>query len=156
MKYEDIQLEESLLDRSREDLLNMSQDSIFSVTQPKHIMLENTLFRAQRNIDIVYSKDANFASVFMILCFTFGSGILALPYSIAQVGIISGIFLYFLSAGLIYWTYDLLIKSGFKANIINYGRLIDYYFGTVHFYTYEMINLISSLGVNVVYTQISN
>jgi amino acid permease len=95
-------------------------------------------------------------SVFCLLCLTFGSGILALPYSFTKIGIGLGLVLYFLAAYSVYWTLGLLTKTAYKHGILDYSKLINLYYGSKGVMIYEIMNLISNLGAIVVYQQISN
>jgi amino acid permease len=94
-------------------------------------------------------------SVFCLLCLTFGSGILALPYSFTKIGIGLGLVLYFLAAYSVYWTLNLLTKTAYKHNVLDYSKLINIYYGSRGVMLYEIMNLLSNLGAIVVYQQIS-
>jgi hypothetical protein len=94
-------------------------------------------------------------SIFCLLCLTFGSGILALPYSFAQLGIGLGLALYLLASYCVYLTMGLLTKTAYRHNILSYSKLINLFYGYQGVLVYEIMNLLSNIGTMIVYQQIS-
>lgn len=132
-------------------------------------ILENSLSaEARSRFDFIYvrierwktfyyrlTRGSTSGSVFCLLCLSFGSGILALPYSFAKAGIVLGILLFILASFFVYWTLCLLTKVAFKENKLNYSLLIYKYFGKTQVIIYEIMNLIANFGGIIVYQQIS-
>jgi amino acid permease len=100
------------------------------------------------------SRGSLIGSVSTLLCLTFGSGILALPYTFKKVGIILGFLLFLISAKLVYMTMGLIIKVGYKHNILDYTSLVHKFFGPKIVMLTSVFNLISNFGGIVVYQQI--
>jgi amino acid permease len=122
------------------------------------IHFNNALERIEDTKHHLYEESggAIAGSVFCLLCLTFGTGILALPYSISKIGLVLGVGLYFLASYSVYITLNLLTKTAYKHNILSYSKLIDFHYGSRGVMLYELMNLLSNLGSIVVYQQISN
>jgi hypothetical protein len=95
-------------------------------------------------------------TVLVLLCITFGSGILSLPYTIKSVGIILGVILFILSSLICFWTLKLLTHLAYKKNVLDYCQLVEIYFDHQTVILTEVINLISNLATIIVYQQFSN
>ena len=81
-------------------------------------------------------------TIFVLLCITFGSGILSLPYSIKCVGIIPALLLFSFSAFVSIWTLKLLLKLAFKNDIMDYCSLVEKYYDHKIVIFTEIVNLI--------------
>jgi amino acid permease len=101
------------------------------------------------------SSDSISGSVFCLLCLTFGTGILALPYSLSRIGVVLGLAIYLLASYSVYITLGLLTKTAYKHNILSYSKLISFHYGQKGVMMYELMNLLSNIGSIIVYQQIS-
>ena len=126
-------------------------------TMPQSINKVLTKFYFWKNSYFNHIKTESLTgTIFVLLCITFGSGILSLPYTFKCVGIILGLILFIFSALACFWTLKLLVELAYKNNVLDYCQLVEiYYDHNVVIFT-EIVNLISNLGTIVVYHQFSN
>jgi hypothetical protein len=94
-------------------------------------------------------------SIFCLLCITFGSGILSLPYAIKLCGLILTIIIFITAAFLIYTTLNLLCDAAYKCETIDYLSLVNKCFGPKIMTLTSLANLITNFGSVIVYQQIS-
>lgn len=114
----------------------------------KIVEWKNRLFRPMTNGSMR-------GSIFCLLCITFGSGILSLPFSIKLCGLALSLIIYLISAYLVYATLNLLCDCAFESNRIDYLNLVCDTFGYKVMTFTTLANLISNFGAIIVYQQIS-
>ena len=108
---------------------------------------KNRLFRPMTNGSMR-------GSIFCLLCITFGSGILSLPYSIKLCGLVLTLIIFIISAYLVFTTLNLLCDCAFDNNTIDYLSLVNDIFGSKAMTLTTLVNLISNFGAIIVYQQI--
>jgi amino acid permease len=141
-------------DGMSEKLLSENNDGIPVEEKPKLSYMREKLQRF-KSFYVTVSTGSTTGGVFCILCLTFGSGILALPYSIVKLGVFLGFLLFALASFCSLWTMMLLNEVAFRDGIIDYSQLISKYFGQKQVILYEIMNLISNFGAIIIYQQIS-
>ncbi len=153
MKDEELKLDEPLIPESllEEEILENS----FSAEARSRFDFIYVRIERWKIFYYRLTRGSTSGSVFCLLCLTFGSGILALPYSFSKAGIVLGSLLFILASFFVYWTLNLLTKVAFKDNKLNYSLLIYKYFGQNQVIIYEIMNLIANFGGIIVYQQIS-
>ena len=114
----------------------------------KLVELKNRLFRP-------ITTGSMRGSIFCLLCITFGSGILSLPYAIKLCGLVLTIIIFITAAFLIYTTLNLLCDSAYKCDTIDYLSLVNICFGSKIMTFTSFANLLSNFGSIIVYQQIS-
>jgi Kef-type K+ transport system membrane component KefB len=117
-----------------EEINKLNQPFLSEVDDPESVLKFDFIYeRIERWRRLYYSltNGSTSGSVFCLLCITFSSGILALPYSFKHSGIILGTILFLIATACIYWTIRLLTKVAFRTNTINYSLLIFQYFDKI-------------------------
>lgn len=151
------ELEDPLL-RNREENLELDALSDIDERPEEERRRFDFIFERIERIKQYYFKFTQGSisgSVFCLLCLTFGSGILALPYSFKKCGLILGSLLFIISSYSVYWTMSLLVKVAYDNKILNYSKLINKFYGKEAVLIYELFNLFANLGGMIIYQQIS-
>lgn len=143
-------------DENKEPLLSEDQFSVQDETFLSKHQVNLPLKQKIGNLFRPITQGSLRGSIFCLLCITFGSGILSLPYSMKVCGVALTLFLFFISAACIYYTLILLIESAYHFEIIDYLNLVEYTYGKTLLIITTIANLISNYGSIIVYQQISN
>ncbi len=98
-----------------------------------------------------FSRGSVFGAVANFVNTAVGAGVIAVPYALHKTGFFAGIILIFVAAFLVYTGSCFLIKCGLKANIMDYGQLMEKAYGRTGYYVFSVTITLFLFGVLVAY-----
>ncbi len=98
-----------------------------------------------------HSRRAIWGAVANFVNTAVGAGVIAVPFALHKTGFFAGIILVFVAASLIYTGSCLLIKCGLKANMMDYGQIMEVAYGRKGYYGFSAMICLFLFGVLAAY-----